>query len=84
MDQKEQAGELVEVCDGCKKPPQLFFTPAGREVWWVVLDKDGEAAHLLSNLEFKFLCAEDKTPIRVPERHYWCVECVERMQDADE
>ena len=74
----------VSICDGCLRSPEPFFSDSGRELWFVILDKDGEATHLMSDLEFKFLASEERFPIREKGRTYFCVDCIEKMNNIEE
>lgn len=70
---------IVEFCDGCHQLPVEFETDKNGVFYWVILDKDGEAAHLTDDLLYKFLCIKEKLPERLKGKEYYCWNCIEKM-----
>lgn len=74
---------IVECCDLCLGQPVLIFTDVGQQVWYIICDLDGEPAHLMDDLELKFLVCLDKYPERLEGREYYCGICIEKMWEEE-
>lgn len=70
-------------CDNCKREFEPFELDNGETGYGFCFPKDDEPSQLMSDLTYAFCCFTDNTPTREPDKYYWCVKCVEAINEDD-
>ena len=71
------------VCDNCKREFEKFDLEGSTDKGFGFVVREGDIDVLMDDLTFAFCCFTEIPEEREKDCEYWCVKCVESVNDTD-